>query len=743
MKIRWLLLAHACACLLGLQTIADEEASESDKAEEAEVESLIVVGTRTERKLEEISATVTVIDADEIQERLVRNISDLVRYEPGVSVGGTGSRWGFDGFTIRGIGGNRVLTVIDGVRIPDEFSFGPFLSSRRDLVDLANVGRVEIARGPISSLYGSDALGGVVAITTKDPGTYLQDGETLGAFFNAGYSTADESTATNFNLASTNQSLDALLTVTSRKSGERENQGTNDVLGPSRGTPDPQSIDVLNVNGKVSFQINSEHLVGLEVEQYKNETDTNIYSDYGISVFGTVVDSRDSNDERDRTRFSVTYVHSHSSASDDQLVLRVFRQSSESVQHTFENRTSRGMPQTRLRASQFQQDTTGVHGQFTQRYSMNVIEHLVSVGVDYYQTDSESRRDGHTRDAMGNPVREFSILPTSDFPPTSVNQTAVFLQDEMVFLDGRFRLTPGVRWDRFDADATGDSLYFNGNPGAENPADFADSELTAKVGAVFFVSDLMSLYGRFSEGFRAPPYDDVNVGFTNFGGGYKTISNTELKSERSTGIELGLRAHGNFGNIQISAYTNNYDEFIESFALAPMFLRTGGIDPADGLRTFQSINRGEAEISGLEAKASIQLGSEYTIFNFAFATASGTDKVADAPLNSIDPRTAVLGLRHDAADYRWGFELVWTLVAAKKAGEIDDSAGRMPTSGYGVVDVLLHSRLGNRTNVNLGLFNVTDKRYIRWIDTNGIGFDNPMRFTQPGFNAGLNLSIEI
>ena len=105
------------------------------------------------------------------------DIADLVRFEPGVSVSGTGSRFGLTGFKIRGIGGNRVLTLIDGVRVPDEFSFGPFLSARRDFVDIDSLKRLEIARGPISSLYGSDALGGVVALATKEPGDQLgEDG---------------------------------------------------------------------------------------------------------------------------------------------------------------------------------------------------------------------------------------------------------------------------------------------------------------------------------------------------------------------------------------------------------------------------------------------------------------------------------------------------------------------------------------------------------------------------------------
>ena len=156
----------ACALPFFLWNIAlgqtPEQRDETDRAS-GEFSTITVVGTRTERTLKELAATISVVTGEDLEREITRDIADLVRYEPGVSVGGTGSRFGLSGFTIRGIGGNRVLTMVDGIRIPDEFSFGPFLSARRDFVDIDSLERAEIARGPISSLYGSDAIGGVVA----------------------------------------------------------------------------------------------------------------------------------------------------------------------------------------------------------------------------------------------------------------------------------------------------------------------------------------------------------------------------------------------------------------------------------------------------------------------------------------------------------------------------------------------------------------------------------------------------
>ena len=116
------------------------------------METMTVVGTRTERSIGDVAATVSVATVEEVERELVQDIADLVRFEPGMVVAGTGSRFGLAGFNIRGMGGSRVLTLVKGVRVPEEFPFGPYLSARRNFVEVDTLDRAEIARGPVSSL---------------------------------------------------------------------------------------------------------------------------------------------------------------------------------------------------------------------------------------------------------------------------------------------------------------------------------------------------------------------------------------------------------------------------------------------------------------------------------------------------------------------------------------------------------------------------------------------------------------
>lgn len=125
-----------------------------------------ISATGFEESTAEVPATISTIDARQINRGRVRTLQDLVRYVPGVSVNSDPNRFGASSINSRGLEGNRVQMLVDGIRAPSlyQFGIGPFNTSTRSFVDLDSLKRVEIPRGrATSSLYGSDALGGVVS----------------------------------------------------------------------------------------------------------------------------------------------------------------------------------------------------------------------------------------------------------------------------------------------------------------------------------------------------------------------------------------------------------------------------------------------------------------------------------------------------------------------------------------------------------------------------------------------------
>ena len=102
---------------------ACEQFSKEEPADEDADIVIVVTGTRTERSLIDSTAAISVIEREQIEGQQVREIDDLIRYEPGISVSNN-LQFGLQDFNIRGVGGNRVLIQVDGIRLPTAFQFG-------------------------------------------------------------------------------------------------------------------------------------------------------------------------------------------------------------------------------------------------------------------------------------------------------------------------------------------------------------------------------------------------------------------------------------------------------------------------------------------------------------------------------------------------------------------------------------------------------------------------------------------
>ena len=156
-------------CLLAFSIILSGMVVAQDSS--IRIEEIEVSATRVSRAISNIAGTVSVISEQEIERQLINDLDDLARYKPGVSME-TASRGGHQGFSIRGIGGNRVLTVIDGIRSSDIYGAGPS-SYGKDSFEMDDLKSVEIIRGPSSVLYGADAMWGAVLLRTKSPRDYV------------------------------------------------------------------------------------------------------------------------------------------------------------------------------------------------------------------------------------------------------------------------------------------------------------------------------------------------------------------------------------------------------------------------------------------------------------------------------------------------------------------------------------------------------------------------------------------
>lgn len=151
----------------------------------APAETIVVTATRTARAMNETLASVTVITREDIERRQARNLQDLLRGQVGISVSNNGGP-GKASVFVRGTEADHLLVMIDGIKVGSA-TLGT--TAFQD-IPLDQIERIEIVRGPRSSLYGSEAIGGVIQIFTRRGGGAFAPFMRLGAGSNATRSAA-------------------------------------------------------------------------------------------------------------------------------------------------------------------------------------------------------------------------------------------------------------------------------------------------------------------------------------------------------------------------------------------------------------------------------------------------------------------------------------------------------------------------------------------------------------------------
>src|SRR5690625_1525023 len=164
------------------QNSNDED--ETNDQEGHELGTVVVVGGRVEQSIEDVAGSISVMSSDDIEGEMVTNMSQLFRYEPGIEV--TGSNNTAQNFVVRGMGADRVMMVKDGMRMNEGYGAAGINDVvGRGFIDMDIVKQVEVAKGAASSLYGADAMGGIVAFQTKDAADLLGTGSGLDFYFSA------------------------------------------------------------------------------------------------------------------------------------------------------------------------------------------------------------------------------------------------------------------------------------------------------------------------------------------------------------------------------------------------------------------------------------------------------------------------------------------------------------------------------------------------------------------------------
>ena len=436
-----------------------------------ELDQVVITATRTERILKNTPISIQVLSGPSLEKMQVSNFRDVLEYEmSGVEFTNNG---GYANINMLGFGGKYVLFLIDGERMAGE-SFDNVDYNR---IDMDNIERVEIVKGASSSLYGSNAVGGVINIITKKPK------EKAEIFVTTRYGSHNEQQA-------------SLL------AGSKQKWGSMSLSGSYK-RQDPYLMEDRS-------PLKQEFADGTIVEQPLSSTYIAGYKDYNITpklIF----------DFNERINLEVKggyfFKERHPGGMDGKKVRDHFYDYTGGLKFNYnlseKQHLSLSGNYDRYDKYDFyklldekEKNYENEQFRFSGLYDITLGgKHLIIAGAEYFSED----------------LLTFMFEKEDENDKRDAYTTSVFSQQEWK-LHSRFTLVTGLRYDYHS--------QFKGH-------------LTPRLSFMYRPSDKLSLRGGYSGGFRSPTLKELYTDwFHPYGGGFQIIGNKDMKAEVSNNLNL-------------------------------------------------------------------------------------------------------------------------------------------------------------------------------------------------------------
>jgi len=697
--------------------VKDELIAQSNESSDSDTLKITVTGTRSPKPVDAFPGSIEVLDQEDLSTKSGSSIKELTDDIPGVTVRNT-KRSGVVGpsstgnVNIRGLDFQRILFLVDGIRLPEPYKFGPYYTfDQGNYVDFNTLSTVEILKGPASALYGADALGGLVSYKTLTPSDLLGKDKNTAFEIPLDYDSSNGGLTQSIKFANkltekdsvaivfTNEDSSAMnVKADSKFSDDESNSLSNYLINLTRDFDDytQGSIIYENLSRRAKATVSDANL----------EAMNNRFSTYASMV-------TDDESNRDRVSFEYKYDNPDNDKFFKLFRTKLFSQYAKNNDNYDRVTTSFGSSTTRKHRYYLKNDSVGGDLEFQSIFNNNKLTY----GLELSEVDTSRLRSTETVGGSTSIVK--------DTPDTKITRFGAYLQDEISY--EKFDFILGLRYDTYDLDAKSDE-YIEESVAKDLNAD----EFTPKIAATYNFTDNYSGYAQYSKGFRAPAYYEVNANFTNARAGYKTISNPSLKPETSDSYEVGLRGRYPKFDYNLAAFYNKYENFIDQFqtvAFAPLL-------------TFQTINVDEAQISGYEFDFNLYRNENrrgFSLFsNMAFAT--GDNLTDNQPLDTVNPFEAKYGIRYRSNNNKWITKLTNTYVSEAR---VPSGTTTFVPDAYTVSDLELIFRPKETFELTAGIYNLFDKAYYNYQDVKGKAKDlsNLTRFTQPELNIKLGATI--
>lgn len=733
-----------------------------------ELNEVKVIGGRKAQKLGEEKVRRQALD-----KQMVSDESDLVRYDPGISVV-EGGRSGSNGFTIRGVDKDRVAINVDGLaqaesRSSEAFQelFGAYgnFNANRNTSEPENFSEVTLTKGADSLKSGSGALGGAVNYKTKSASDYVSEEKPYHLGIKGGYIGRNSQKFSSITAAGTWLGLDALMVYTRRFGKETKNnsdaadtvitdnkQSWNPNAGSTnygsrgiaRSKPDPQDWENISTLFKLGYNFNDQNRIGWIYEDSRTDrTTTELSNMWAANYKGEALgDTRSRQDISYRKRIGFEYKNQLDKGPWDSLNLRYDRQTidmstwswdlptdynrsgvNSDVYHMFRN--------IRQKNTQFGADAE-------KQIDFSKLVWAMQYGLGGSQNDN-SNSDHSYWVRLYDPKyqtsnnQELTMLVES----SSKNRFAYWNNTFQFGDSSQYRLNAGARYDNSSSKAKDNPNY---TPAIRGQIPYLGSErkhsgFSYGLGLDWKFTPHLNLLAKYSTGFRAPTSDETWLLFPH--PDFYLKANPNLKAETAKNFELGLAGSGKAGNFKLSGFQTRYRNFIELTYMgvssdnpnSPNYAPISDGTALVSSPVWQNQNRSSAWVKGLEFNGTWNLDSiglpQGTHAGVNVSYIKGKAKQTneqETPINALSPWSAVYNLGYDAPSKRWGINAYLTHTAAKKPSDTvhssDDLNNPWPfakhSKAYTLFDLTGYVNLGKYFTLRAGAYNIGNKKYYTW-----------------------------
>jgi outer membrane receptor protein involved in Fe transport len=636
----------------------------------SQAQEVTVTAARMKTPLSETTADVRVLTERQVAATPALTLDGVLQQVPGFTLfRRTGSRVAnptAQGVSLRGVGASgasRALVLVDGIPLNDPFGGWVYW----DRVPREAVGRMEVVRGGVSDLYGSNAMGGVINILTRKATT---------SEFALDTSYGNENTPDG-----------------SFWSNIQHGPWTLDFDGEAFNTDGYILVDQQD-RGSVDVPANSEHEVG----------DATLERKFGENgrVFAKTTYFRETRENGTPLTYNRTHTRQLAIGADwvsQRAGSFTFRGDGgpEVFDQTFSAVAADRNSETLVRSQRVPAQQTGVSIQWNRPVGM---KQTLLAGFDGREVRGSSNELGF-----------FGGRMTSALGVGGRQRTTGAYGEDLLQLTRRFQITAALRFDRwrnYDALSTSKSLTSSAPPTAINFPERTETAFSPRLGMLYRLTNNVSLVGSAYRAFRAPTLNELYRGFRV--GNVVTNANSDLSAERLTGAEAGAQ-FGAFRNRLTGRGT-----FFWSDVSDPIANVTLNVTPT--LITRQRQNLGRTRSRGVDLDAALQVTPTFRLTSgYEFVNATVLSFNADPSLVGLElpqvPSNVVtfqVLYSNPTASSRWR-RVTLGLQGRYVGNQFDDDQNLLPLGKFFTLDASLSKRIWNDLDAYVAVGNIFDERY--------------------------------